>query len=152
MLGHCKVFDIDDGLNEEKQVSKQLVEFLNWAASTSSAAQPVSGTCDALANRLRRLLLFSALPPWLLAHGRNLGAVWNARGTSEWATLELRSRARSSTMSAAERNGETERNLLLARLSASIVPGPLPNRSFPRCKAWACSPDRGPMDNPSVPP
>jgi hypothetical protein len=57
VLGHCEVLDIDDGLNEEKQVSKQLVEYLNWAASTSSAAQPASGTCDALANRLRLQML-----------------------------------------------------------------------------------------------
>ena len=56
VLGHCEVFDIDDGLNEEKQVSKQLVEYLNWAASTSSAAQPVSGstsTGQQAPNRLR---------------------------------------------------------------------------------------------------
>ena len=46
----------------------------------------------------------------------------------------------------------TESHLLFTRLSSSIVPGPLPNRSFPRCKAWAWSPDRGPMDNPSVVP
>ena len=44
VLGLCEVFDIDDGLNEEKQVAKLLVEYLNWAASTSSAAQPALGT------------------------------------------------------------------------------------------------------------
>ena len=44
VLGLCEVFDIDDGLNEQKQVASQLVEYLNWAASTSSAAQPSSGT------------------------------------------------------------------------------------------------------------
>ena len=57
VLGLCEVFDIDDNRNEEQQVARQLVEYLNCAASTSSAAQPVSGTCDALANRLRLQML-----------------------------------------------------------------------------------------------
>ena len=79
------------------------------------------------------------------------GAGWNARDTSDGATLELRSWARSSTMSTAARNGVVDFNLLRFRLSASRAAWPLPKRSFPRCMALAPSPSRGPMDNPSVP-
>ena len=44
VLGLCEVFDIDDGLNEEKQVAKPLIEYLKRAAITSSAAQPAYWT------------------------------------------------------------------------------------------------------------
>ena len=44
VLALCEVLDIDDGRNEQREVARHLVEFVNEQTTSSSAEQPALGT------------------------------------------------------------------------------------------------------------